>query len=76
MLAAFEKAKSNWVRVVWQNASKSYTTEVASEDIADPDWPFADFNEMADMAFGDRQISDPEDAIVKKILGESAKAES
>jgi hypothetical protein len=69
MVKAAEEAKSSWVGVVWQNSSKSYRTEKPAEDIQEPSWPFSDFKQMADMAFGDRKIHDPEDPIIKKILG-------
>jgi hypothetical protein len=69
MVKAAEEAKDSWVRVKWQNSDKSYLTERPEEQPSDPTWPFADFKEMADKAFGDRKIVDPEDPIIRKILG-------
>ena len=69
MVKAAEEAKNAWVRVKWQNSDKSYLTECPEEQPSDPNWPFADFAAMVDAAFGDRKIVDPEDPIIRKILG-------
>jgi hypothetical protein len=69
MVKAAEEAENSWVRVKWQNSDKSYLTERPAEQPPAPTWPFADFAAMVDKAFGDRKIVDPEDPIIKKILG-------
>jgi hypothetical protein len=69
MMAAAEAAKSKWIRLLWENRTKSYKTEFPEDQPADPQWPFADFKEMADLAFGDRKIHDPDDPVIRKILG-------
>ena len=69
MARAAEEAKTSWVRVKWQNSDKSYLTERPEDQPPEPTWPFADFPEMVDKAFGDRKIVDPDDPIIKKILG-------
>lgn len=69
MVRAAEEAKHSWVRVKWQNSDKSYLTERPDDQPPEPTWPFADFAEMVDAAFGDRKLSDFEDPIVRKILG-------
>ena len=73
--SAVEAAKAaldKWVRVTWTNTSKSYSVQPATEKHANPEWRYASFDQLAEIAFAGRILGDSEDAVVKEILTKKA----
>lgn len=67
---ALKIAESRWVRVKANLATGSYEVFAATDDLATPRWPDESIEEMVEMAFDGRVISDADHPIVSLVLGD------
>jgi len=66
-------AVKGWVKVVWDQATKTYKIETSSKDHGEPTWPFKGFEDLLDVALTNRILVDPENEVVQKILAKKRK---
>jgi hypothetical protein len=67
---AANAAVGKWVRISWVNISKNYAVQDASEQHKAPDWRYASFDQLVEIAFAGRVLDDPASPVVKAILGQ------
>lgn len=68
-MAAAELAKKQWVRMKADMALGGYRIYQAEGDLGEPEWPETPFNEMLDVAFRDRVITDDSHPVFNKLRG-------
>ncbi len=66
--AAWE-GMSRWIRMEPNFESKRYDITYPKVHFPDPVWPAKSFTELFDIAFKDKIISDPDDSIIRRLLG-------
>lgn len=66
---AAESAKKAWVRVKWDNATRTYRTKPAEGARDEPVWPDGEFNDFVEKAFRSRVITNLNHPVAKKLLG-------
>jgi hypothetical protein len=71
-LAAVERARHEWVKIVWrsQKGVNGWRARKARIDIPEPTWP-DDPMALFLQVVGDRYINDPNDKVILKYLGEA-----
>lgn len=68
MLQILERAKTEWVRVYWSDATKAYEARIAEGNSA-PQWPTETFSELLRIAFKDRVIDRLDHPVIKELYG-------
>jgi len=71
LLEVLEMAKAHWVRSVSNKAVSGYDILVAEGNLAEPDWPDLNFEELFDIAFRQRFIDSQEHPVIMQLLGRS-----
>lgn len=69
---ALKIAESRWVRVKANLATGTYEVFAATDDLATPRWPEESIEELVEMAFNGRVISDADHPVVNRVLGKSS----
>lgn len=69
-LEAADEAKTRWVRITANFDLQAYDVTVASGQVANPSWPDLTFQEILDVAFRDKRISDWNHPILRRLRGE------
>lgn len=64
-----ERAKTHWVRMHSVKYGSDYKLRVAAESSVEPKWPDHSPNEILNMAFGDRVITDMNHPVVRRLEG-------
>jgi hypothetical protein len=67
---AANEAKSRWVRLTANMNLGAYDVAVASGQIAEPEWPGITFQQIIDIAFRDKKISDWNHPVLRRLRGE------
>jgi hypothetical protein len=65
---AAEAAIGAWVRVTWQNTTKGYAVKEADQEHPEPDWRYADVQQLIAAAFAGQVLDNLEQAEVRKLL--------
>jgi hypothetical protein len=66
--AAWE-GMNRWIRMEPNYESKRYDISYPKVHFPDPVWPAKSFTELFDVAFKDKIITDPDDSIIRRLLG-------
>jgi hypothetical protein len=66
---AAERAKTRWVRMAANMNLGAYEIAVATGDLGDPSWPEESFEQLVNIAFRDRYITDPDDPVLLRLRG-------
>lgn len=69
-LEAADAAKRLWVRTTANMSLGAYDVAVASAQVAEPTWPDVSFQEIVNIAFRDKKISDRNHPVLKRLRGE------
>ena len=69
-LQAAEIAQRRWIRVASNRSLGAYEVYEAVGNIPDPDWPDSSFQEILEIAFKDRLVSDMDHPAIKRLRGE------
>ncbi len=70
-LDAAEKAMDRWVRVSANMSLGAYEIFEAVADIPEPEWPEVSFQEVLEIAFRDRFITDFDHPVLRRLRGEA-----
>jgi hypothetical protein len=70
-LDAAEEAKSRWVRITANMSLGAYDVTVATGQVADPAWPGISPQEIVNIAFRDKMISDWDHPVLRRLRGEA-----
>lgn len=70
-LKAAEIARTRWVRVAADLAAGFYQVYSATGDIPEPEWPEIEFQELLQIAFRDKFITDVNHPVIKRLRGAS-----
>jgi hypothetical protein len=70
-LDAADKAKSQWVRVSANMSLGAYEVAIGSGLMAEPSWPDIAFQEIIDIAFRDKKISEWNHPVLRRLRGEA-----
>ena len=68
-LAAAELATQKWIRVVANRSLGAYDTLVATDNLPEPEWPDASFQELVSIAFKNRFITDVDHPVLRQLRG-------
>jgi hypothetical protein len=68
-----ELSCKKWHSVAWNGEYKEYRATEVKEKRPEPDWPFADFDEMLDAAFAGRIIDRRDHPRLVELLGPEAR---
>jgi hypothetical protein len=68
-IEAAKLARTKWVRVTANRSLGAYDVFVASGNLAEPDWPDADFGKLIRTAFRDRVVDSLDHPLVKRLRG-------
>jgi hypothetical protein len=69
-LDAANEAKTRWVRITANMSLGAYDVAVATCPISDPVFPDNSFQEIINIAFREKRISDPNDHVLRRLRGE------
>ena len=69
-LEAANIAKSRWVRIAANMPLGAYDVYDAGSELATPEWPKMDFQQLLELGFKDRLITSIDHPAVKKLRGE------
>ena len=69
-LEAAQLAQNHWIRVVSNMAQGSYDVFKAIGDLPEPEWPELSFQEIVDIAFKGKYISNLDHPVLRKLRGE------
>jgi hypothetical protein len=70
-LAAARLAETKWVRVSANMSAGMYDVFEAAGELAEPEWPQLEFNEVLRLAFKDRFIRDTDHPVLRALRGEA-----
>ena len=65
---AAKAANNRWCRILWTNLTRSYKVEESKEQHDAPDWRYANFDQLVEVAFAGFVLSNTEQKIVTEIL--------
>lgn len=68
---AVELAKTSWIRLSANQHRGSYDVFEAAGRLPEPQWPTKSFDELLELAFRDKLITDGEHPLVLRLLGAS-----
>ncbi|WP_342736260.1 hypothetical protein [Bradyrhizobium sp. B117] len=68
-MRAAHLAKTQWIRIQADMGLSGYRIYAAEGQLGEPKWPAEPFNELLDLAFKDRVISNQDHPMFNKILG-------
>lgn len=69
-LEAYQLAKEQWVRVAANMSLGSYEVFTATGELPEPEWPDLSFQEIIDIAFKGRFITDLDHPAIQRLRGE------
>jgi hypothetical protein len=70
-LAAADRAKTTWVRLVSNKSAGAYEIVVAKGDLGEPQWPKPSLGELLKLGFGDgRTIDHPDHPVLRQLRGD------
>lgn len=67
---AADNAKSRWTRVLADMSLGAYRVELATGRLPEPEWPDIKFQEIIDIAFRDKKISEWNHPVLQRLRGE------
>jgi hypothetical protein len=67
---AANEARTRWVRITANMSLGAYDVAVASDQVAEPEWPDISFQEVLKVAFRDRMISEWNHPVLRRLRGE------
>jgi hypothetical protein len=62
-------AETQWVKMYTKKGGSCYSHRVAEGITAEPPWPPFDLNQVAGMAFEGKYLTDPNDPLIRRLLG-------
>jgi hypothetical protein len=62
-------AETQWVKLYTPRGANCYSYKVGEGIKAEPSWPSLTMNEIAGLAFEGRYLTDPEDPLIRRLLG-------
>ena len=70
-MEAAKQAKSQWVRLFWDETQGRHRILVAKAQHAEPQWPDKSLSDLLRLAFADSLISDIDHPVLKRLRGEA-----
>ncbi len=67
---AAQIAMTRWVRLQANRAAGAYDVRVTKADLADPEWPDANFEKLLELGFEDHIIEDMSHPVLRRLRGE------